>query len=237
MRLRVAYLALPASILVAAAIALIPKSSSAPTGSAPRTTAESADDQPLGAAANLVNGEVGEQATGELPPGHPPISEGMTGAATGAAMPPASDEAPSVRWTMPPSWHEVPSPSTMRLATYEIPKAPGDADVGQLSIVRAGGSPEANAQRWVAQFEDAGKDTHVEQNVHGMQVTVVRVEGTYLGGGMMNGASDAHPHWALLGAIVQSKGTPYFFKLVGPAASVNKARPAFDAMIAALTPA
>lgn len=233
MRIRAAYLALPACLLVAAGIAFFTTSSSSTAEAAPPTATASPDEQPLGAAANLLDDDPGAQTNGALPPGHPALPD----MPTGAAMPPANDEAPSLQWTMPPSWHVVPNPSTMRLATYEIPKAPADTDVAQLSIVRAGGTPEANAQRWVSQFDAAGKDTRLEENVHGMHVTVVRVEGTYLGGGMMNGAPEEHPHWELLGAIVQAKGMPYFFKLVGPAASVNKARPAFDAMIASLTPA
>jgi hypothetical protein len=52
---------------------------------------------------------------------------------------------------------------------------------------------------------------------------------------MAGGAATSHPKWALLAAIAETSGTPYFFKLTGPLATVKAARPAFDAMIDSLT--
>jgi hypothetical protein len=42
------------------------------------------------------------------------------------------------------------------------------------------------------------------------------------------------PDAMLLGAIAQGPSGPVFFKLIGPRASVEQARPAFDALIASL---
>ncbi|MEO7110486.1 MAG: hypothetical protein ABI183_08625 [Polyangiaceae bacterium] len=171
---------------------------------------------------------------GKLPPGHPAING--SGDMQSATMPAASDEPDTLKWTVPINWKTVDNPSTMRLATYEVPRASGDVDRADLSVVRAGGTAEANAQRWVGQFDEAGRDTRSIETIRGVKVTIAEVSGTYLGGGAMGG-SNASPKikWALLGAIVEGRGLPYFFKLVGPIASVRAARPAFDAMIATLT--
>lgn len=47
---------------------------------------------------------------------------------------------------LPKSWKALPNTSTMRLATYEIPKADGDPEAGELSVFSfaGGGGPSLN---------------------------------------------------------------------------------------------
>ena len=181
-----------------------------------------------------------------LPPNHPSIGEGTTPA--GAALPPdhpaiagggslhgsmasAASEAPAIVWKMPSGWQEQPNPNAMRLATY---RAPGGVEV---SVSRAGGSTDANIQRWIAQFDDVGRDARTEKSVHGVHVVAVDVTGTYVGSGMMMGPdSAARPGWAMVGAIVEGQGLPYFFKMMGPAAAVLAAHPAFDRLVDGISP-
>jgi hypothetical protein len=152
-------------------------------------------------------------------------------------MPTPNDEDAAIHWTVPDSWQTAANPSAMRIATYRLRPAAGDAEGADVSVARAGGSKEANIQRWIGQFDDAGKDTREEKTVRGLKVTIVTVSGTFQGGGMMGGAAAApHSKWALLAAIVETPGMPYFFKVTGPLATVKAARPAFDAMIASITP-
>lgn len=169
---------------------------------------------------------------GALPANHPPL--GAMGAQGG---PTATDEAPAIRWTVPSDWQVAPNPNAMRIATYRIHAAASGGDDAEMSVARAGGTAEANIQRWLGQFDNAGPDTRAEKTVHGLHVTLVEVTGTYLGGGMTPGAG-ATPHsaWTLAAAIVETAGTPYFFKLVGPAATVHAAHAAFDALVASFTP-
>jgi hypothetical protein len=140
-------------------------------------------------------------------------------------------------WKVPDAWKTVPSASSMRLATYRVPRAQGDTDDAEMSVTRAGGGTDANIRRWVGQFDEAGQDKRTEKTVRGLKITTVEVNGTFLGGGMMGGTSAPKKGWALLGAIVDAPGSPYFFKLTGPAASVKAARPAFDALLASMTQA
>jgi hypothetical protein len=192
------------------------------------------DHPPIGAAAmggtlppnhpSIGAGAMG----GTLPPDHPSIGGG---ASPHGALPPSASEPPALVWKMPASWQEAPSPSTMRLATYH---APGGVEV---SVSRAGGETEANIQRWIAQFDDVGHEGRVEKTVRGLHVVTVDVAGTYVGGGMTMGASaDPKPHWAMVGAIVESPSAPYFFKMTGPAAAVGAARPAFDHLVDSIAP-
>jgi hypothetical protein len=167
-----------------------------------------------------------------LPPGHPAI--GGTGQTS------LVDEAPAgarstLEWKAPARWQLVPNASTMRIATYRVPRAPGDAADAELSVTQAGGSAEANAQRWIGQFDQTGQKPprHTTRKVGSLDVLVVEVQGTFSGG--MGGDGQAQPGWALLGAIVSTPGLPYFFKLTGPAKTVLAARGEFDAMLATLT--
>jgi hypothetical protein len=167
-----------------------------------------------------------------LPPNHPPLGGSH---ALGHGMPQPANEAAAIAWVAPQNWQTVPNSSAMRIATYRIPHAPGDSEDGELTVARAGGTTEANLQRWVGQFDGSSTQTRQERAVQGFPVTVVSVRGTYLGGGMMQSApSSPRPSWGLLGAIVETPGSPYFFKMLGPVSTVAAARASFDAMIAGI---
>lgn len=175
----------------------------------------------------------------QLPPGHPPIDDTMgqqqPGATANGGDVPGTDSL-SLEWKAPARWQVVPNTSTMRIATYRVARAPGDTTDPEMSVTRAGGSPDANAQRWIGQFADDGTKTskRTSRKVGMLDVTIVEVEGTYSGGMGKDGSSQTG--WALLGAIVPVGDTPYFFKLTGPAKSVLAARSDFDALVASLSP-
>lgn len=180
-----------------------------------------------------------------LPPSHPPIGEITS--PRGSTLPPdhpaiggansphgsmlsAASEAPAIAWKIPSGWQESPNPNAMRLATY---RAPGGVEI---SVSRAGGTTDANIQRWIAQFDDVGRDDRIEKSVRGLHVVVVDVSGTYVGGMAMGAGSAALPGWAIVGAIVESRGLPYFFKMMGPAAAVLSARAGFDRLVDGISP-
>ena len=149
----------------------------------------------------------------------------------------AASETPAVAWAAPPNWRSAPNPSPMRLATYRVPHSAGDEEDAELSVTRAGGTATANIGRWIGQFDGSATSARDEKTVHGFHVTVVSVKGTFLGGGMMQGAPPSpRTSWALRGAIVEIPGSSYFFKLVGPASTLSAARAPFDEMIDGLTP-
>jgi hypothetical protein len=178
---------------------------------------------------------------GDLPSGHPAVTGAELGAAGAAGAMGAmggrggdggAAAEGALTWKAPARWQSVPNTSSMRLATYRVPHAPGDAEDGDLSVMQAGGSVDANVQRWIGQFDAEGQKTakRSTKKVSGLEVTILEVEGTYAGG-MGKDRGDASG-WALLGAVVATPGMPHFFKLTGPAKSVKAARAEFDQLVA-----
>ena len=137
-------------------------------------------------------------------------------------MPPRVE--PSLEWVAPARWQLRPHISSMRIATYEIPHAPGDAENPELSITRAGGDLQVNADRWIAQFDAGAKATakKTERTIAGVRALFVEVRGAYQGLDM----AEPEPGFLLLGAIVDTPRGAHFFKLTGPAKSVEAARSA-----------
>lgn len=175
---------------------------------------------------------MGSMGSEGLPPGHPPTGAGDPAGSMGVAPGAVGAVTPSaLSWTAPPRWQQVPNPSTMRLATYRVPHAPGDAEDPELTITQAGGSVEANAQRWIGQFgpEGAKSAKQSTRTVGTLAVAIVEVEGKFVSGMGREGREEER--WAMFGAIVQTPGMPHFFKLTGPVKSVKAARAEFDALI------
>lgn len=171
-----------------------------------------------------------EPAASALPPGHPPI--GSTGAMHG--MHGGSEEPAALAWTVPVAWRVMPNPNALRVATYRVSADEGDPT--EVAVSRAGGSTEANVQRWIGQFDHPAPEIRTARKVGDVDVTLVEVSGTYAGNGMLpQNRAVKQDGWTLVGAIAAPGGMPYFFKMLGPSASVRAARPAFDAMIASLT--
>ena len=141
----------------------------------------------------------------------------------------AAAEAPEtpLTWKVPKRWTKVPNPSSMRLATYRVPP---DAE---MSVTQAGGSVDANAERWIDQFDEAARKgaRRTTRKVHGLDVTIVEVSGQYTGG-MTADAGGAG--FALVGVIVATPGMPHFFKLTGPAKTVAAARGEVDELVGSL---
>ncbi|MDP9152053.1 MAG: hypothetical protein M3O36_19185 [Myxococcota bacterium] len=171
-----------------------------------------------------------------LPPGHPPLDE-LKPAAGARGLP--SDALPReavapLEWRAPARWQLIANKSAMRLASYRVPHASGDEEDAELSVVQAGGSVRANAERWIGQFDEAGQKTAklTSRRVGPFDVTVVEVQGTYAGG--MGMEQSPRSGWAMLGAIVPTAGTPFFFKLTGPARSVSAAGAEFDSLVGSL---
>jgi hypothetical protein len=169
-----------------------------------------------------------------LPPNHPAIPQGASQGASPhdpAAPMSAGDDDPAIAWTVPAGWQPEPNPSPMRLATYHPSPA---VDV---SVSRAGGPTDANIDRWVHQFDGSAAPKRTDTTVKGLAVHEVEITGAYLGGGMMNGtAPEPHAGWSLVGAVVETKGPHYFFKMVGPADQVASAKKAFDALLLGIVP-
>jgi len=136
---------------------------------------------------------------------------------------------PGLKWAAPAGWESKPA-SGMRKATYVVPGDGGaTAELAVTAFPGDVGGELANVNRWrgqlqlapIAESELAGAVTHL--TVNGMPVTVVELSG---------GTADLPVQ--LLGAMVPSGGSTWFFKLTGPAAVVAKQKAAFLAFVQTL---
>jgi hypothetical protein len=173
-----------------------------------------------------------------------PAEPAPEAAASGARSPAAqgtekrspSASAPGeVVWEAPAPWTKVDNPSPMRKATYRVPRAPGDAEDGELTVSQAGGSVDQNLRRWAGQLGKTIDDAKREQKkVAGLDVTIVELHGEYAGMAMPGTPPPSKkPGFALLGAIIATS-PPTFFKLTGPDKTVLAARADFDRLIDSL---
>ena len=154
-----------------------------------------------------------------------------------SASSPAVAASGDVTWTVPSSWSTEPNATGMRKATYKVPRASGDTDDATVSVIQAGGTVDANVERWYGQFDAAHDKKRSEVHSGPLKVTIVEAHGTYTGGGVMVGESPSpKPGWSLLGAIVETAPQPYFFKMLGPDKTVAAARSDFQALIDSMKP-
>jgi hypothetical protein len=186
------------------------------------------------------------QSTEALPVGHPAVSGAMNDpqsmpqtmpvghpAVSGAPMTPPATGASTLQWTPPPRWQVAPNTSSMRLATYKIPHAAGDSEDADVSVTQVGGSVDANVDRWVGMFDQAGQKNvkRTQRVVNGLTVVIVDIQGTYTSGMDQNGTK---PNWELLAAIVETPDMPHFFKITGPAKTVGSVRADLDTLVASV---
>jgi hypothetical protein len=126
----------------------------------------------------------------------------------------------------------------MRVATYVIPAARG-AGEAECAVYHfgpgQGGGTDANLERWIGEFTTTSRPPDRSSwNVDALTVSRVRVRGAYAShaGGMGAGeAGGAQPDHELLGAIVEGPAGSVYFKLTGPAATVDAAARDFDALL------
>lgn len=126
----------------------------------------------------------------------------------------------------------------MRKFEYTIAHAPTDTEDGELVVTSfgqgQGGSVESNIERWVRQFTPDGQSQakRDKREAGGYPVELVEVDGTYNAMAMPGQPpSRPKPRQRLIGAIVSTPSTLWFFKMVGPDATVQQARSSFHALL------
>ncbi len=108
-------------------------------------------------------------------------------------VPPAGPASPAVEitWVDPPGLRRVPPKSAMRKASYEVPRAAGDTEDGELAVFYfgpgQGGSIDANVDRWVKQFSgvSASDVKRADREANGLRQHTVEIQrGTFDAGSM-----------------------------------------------------
>lgn len=151
-------------------------------------------------------------------------------------------EAAGLRFNVPAAWTRVPAASDMRAAQFRIPRSGETGDDGELVLFHfgagKGGGTQENVDRWLGQLtQPDGKPTKdvavtTIRTVNGLKETIVDAPGTYAG---MGGHGETpKTGWRLLGAVVEGPGGPWFWKAVGPDATIGGAKPGFEALLSSV---
>jgi hypothetical protein len=139
----------------------------------------------------------------------------------------------------PATWTWQQPTMQFRTLQYAVPGAADSTGSAELvfSLFKAGdgGPVEGNITRWSGQFRTAegaaSTPVRSERTVAGLKVTIVENRGGYV----PMGAPAPRSGYAQLGAIVEAPGRNVFIRLVGPEATVDANRAAFEAMVDGMT--
>ncbi|HTJ77567.1 MAG TPA: hypothetical protein VL357_01090 [Rariglobus sp.] len=160
----------------------------------------------------------------ENPPAVSPHDD-METADTTAPASPAADVGP-LTWQAPSSWIAKPL-GAMRKGSFLVKEDDGtEADVSIISFPGAAGGLAENLNRWRGQVKlpplsaEELSNASTELSVNNLKFTVVD----------FSGQGSTGPT-RILGAVLSLGDETYFFKLIGPAALAEKARPDFIAFL------
>ncbi|GAC1471994.1 MAG: hypothetical protein NVSMB9_18710 [Isosphaeraceae bacterium] len=160
----------------------------------------------------------------------------------GADSPTQTVDAGGLAFQAPKAWKKTDPSSAMRRAQLTIAAAEGDEQDAELVVFAfpgGAGTVDANIERWRRTFKDKdGKPPKVDvKKVEARNTEVTRVE---IAGHYFPTTFPGQPkqpdreNYRLLGAIVLTKSTGYFLRLVGPDKTINGAKADFDQLIASI---
>lgn len=137
----------------------------------------------------------------------------------------------------PITWVWTQPTMQFRALQYAVPAIGVNSPAAELvfSVFTGGegGPVGANIDRWANQFREgdaAAASKRSEREIAGMKVHLVESAGAYMG----MGAAAPRPGYMQLGAIVEAPGRNVFAKIVGPQATVESNRAAFESMLAGM---
>ncbi len=146
----------------------------------------------------------------------------------------------AVTMTVPANWKTVQPRSRIIEHEFQAPKE-GDT-VSRITIMAAGGSIDANVERWLGQFtQPDGKATKEvakveKREIGSYEVTMVDISGTMsesMGGGpFAPGKTVKREGYRMLGAIIDTKDKGLqFIKLTGAAELVEQQKKEFTEFV------
>ena len=127
-----------------------------------------------------------------------------------------------------------------RIIQYEFsaPKPEGAAADGRMTVMVAGGSVEANIQRWIGQFQNpTGPDGKkapetVKKEQDGVTIHMVDLNGTYFdSAGGPFAPKVNRENYRMLGAILVTGDTQVFLKFYGPQETMKKYAEDFSSIL------
>ena len=145
--------------------------------------------------------------------------------------------------TAPAGWQRKRPESGIVEHEFAIPKAEGDDADGRMTVMGAGGSVDANIDRWLGQFLNAEGEKLTKEKakiekkkIAGEDVVLVDIAGTYVDKPpFAPGSGTQRKNYRMLAGVVTTKQHGnYFFKFYGPEKTVEANEDAFVKMIESL---
>ena len=166
------------------------------------------------------------------PDPHASVTDTGLALMTEAASSPAEA---AIAYDFPSGWTRVKPKSQMRMDQAIITGPGGEGELAVFFFgAGGGGGIQANLDRWAEQI-DGGTPVTSKFEHGGYKISWVESAGTMLASGM-GGSSEPKPNYRLLGAVVEGKGGPWFFKATGPDATMTSQKEAFLAMLRTVRP-
>lgn len=185
-----------------------------------------------------------EPAKREVVEGEPAVDAGadeVTPSVAPVDSPPSPDvesgdvQAGVIRLTPPETWVRKPASSGFVAAEFTLPRAEGDARDGRLTVSVAGGSIEANVDRWRGQFgAKPVRDSEDAQIIAGANVTVVDFSGTFNDSRGPFAPGEQREGYRMIGAIIPVGTQLHFVKAYGPEKTIEQHHEAFQEFLQTL---
>ena len=158
----------------------------------------------------------------------PPVAATAMPATMPDGLPvPDNSGQPKLKYVLPDGWKEK-ALTQLRVASFEISENGRTADVSVIPLGGLAGGDLANVNRWrgqvgqTPQTEDELKKSAAAVEIAGKPADLYDVAGTSPGSGEAE---------RIVGAILHTEDTAWYFKMMGDAALVEKNKPAFAAFL------
>ncbi|MBI3828143.1 MAG: hypothetical protein HY291_01415 [Planctomycetes bacterium] len=137
---------------------------------------------------------------------------------------------------MPKAWASEEPENKMRTYQAKVPKQGEDKEDAQLQIFKMNGAggAEETLKRWQTNQwggQDSMEERREVKTKLGGEATVATFSGTYTAMDFSPDKKEAKENFMMLGAIVPTSEGTFYIKLVGPRATIEANRDAFETMI------
>jgi hypothetical protein len=130
-------------------------------------------------------------------------------------------ELDTITLTPPAGWERKPPSSQFVVAELVLTRAAGDDADGRLTISTAGGSVEANIDRWKGQFDPQPKEMSQEEvEIAGLKVTIVDFAGEFNDQRGPFAPAALRRDYRMIAAVIPADGQLHFVKATGPKTTI-----------------
>jgi len=146
-------------------------------------------------------------------------------------------ELDAITLTAPADWERKPASSSFVIAEFALPRVEGDEADGRLTVSTAGGSVEANIDRWKGQFEPQPEAASREDvDVAGLKVTIVDLSGNFNDQRGPFAPGERRTGYRMIAAVTPVEGQLHFIKATGPQKTITSHADAIHQFIRSARP-